>query len=72
MPLQFELIEETDYLRVVVTGRYDVGEAIDGFSHVIARCRATGESMFRPCVVWSASETPTTKERRKPNRPHHS
>ena len=44
MRLQFELIEEPDYLRCVVTGIYDVREAIDGFPELIVRCRATGLS----------------------------
>lgn len=39
--MELEHFEEPDYLRCVVTGSYDVREAIDAVAQIIARCRAT-------------------------------
>ena len=42
MALDVKIIQHTDYLHVVVTGDYDMRDAIDKFPLVLSTCRLTG------------------------------
>ena len=44
MALDVKIIQHDAFLEVVVTGTYDMQEAIDTFPHVLSTCRVTGLS----------------------------
>ena len=44
MSIEANIIEHDTYLEVVVTGTYDMQEAIDRFPNVISACKSTGLS----------------------------
>lgn len=44
MPLEVDIIPQKEYLKVIVSGDYDMQEAIDEFSFVLSACKITGLS----------------------------
>ncbi len=43
MGFDVNLVQHDGYLEVIVTGSYDVQEAIDRFPHILSTCRLTGQ-----------------------------